>query len=281
MKSKTRQILATVTVTSVLSLFIGGFAVWDSYKSELALIDDHLNTVALEIKNNPKDPITAALLSVEQNNFNVTVAFKAPTGEIATLKESKDAVLGETKKLRIRYVPIQEGEKLVIAASLVDIDRGLQRNLWRLLIFIIFAIALASFISVLIGRSSALAFERSQRKKMQEFLGDAAHELRTPLTVVKGYAELLKSKALDSNREELAFERLNSEVKRMESLIADLLVLAELGEVDSGEFSTLNLSHLIKENAGDFQVIAPLHHLELDVEEGILRSIYNDSLQTL
>ena len=269
MKSKTRQILATVTVTSVLSLFIGGFAVWDSYKSELALIDDHLNTVALEIKNNPKDPITAALLSVEQNNFNVTVAFKAPTGEIATLKESKDAVLGETKKLRIRYVPIQEGEKLVIAASLVDIDRGLQRNLWRLLIFIIFAIALASFISVLIGRSSALAFERSQRKKMQEFLGDAAHELRTPLTVVKGYAELLKSKALDSNREELAFERLNSEVKRMESLIADLLVLAELGEVDSGEFSTLNLSHLIKENAGDFQVIAPLHHLELDVEEGI------------
>ena len=67
----------------------------------------------------------------------------------------------------------------------------------------------------------------------------------------------------------MAFERLNSEVKRMESLISDLLVLAELGEVDSGEFSTLNLSHLIKENAGDFQVIAPLHHLELDVEEGI------------
>lgn len=269
MKSKTRQILATVTVTSVLSLFIGGFAVWDSYKSELALIDAHLNAVVLEIKNNPKDPITAALLSVDQNNFNVTVAFKAPTGEIATLKESRDAIIGETKKLRIRYVPIQEGEQLVIAASLFDIDRSLQRNLWRLLVFIMFAIALASFISILIGRSGALAFERSQRKKMQEFLGDAAHELRTPLTVVKGYAELLKGKALDANREELAFDRLNSEIKRMESLIADLLVLAELGEVDLGEFSQVDLSKLVIDNVKDFQVIAPLHHLELAVDEDV------------
>ena len=269
MKNRTPQVLATITVTSILSLLIGGFAVWGSYQAELSIVDAHINTVALDVADSPGDPITAALLSVGQNNFDVTIAFMAPTGKIAILKESKKAVLDKHDNLRIRYIPMQEGEKLIIAASLSDIDNTLNRNLWRLLIFIIFANAIASFISILISRSGALVLERALREKMQEFLGDAAHELRTPLTVVKGYAELLKSKKLDGNHEILAFERLNSEIKRMESLIADLLVLAELGEEKSDEFSTVNISEILIENIKDFQAIAPAHVLTLDIESDI------------
>lgn len=269
MKSRTVQVLATVTVTSILSLLIGGFAVWGSYQAELSIIDRHINTIALDVADSPSDPITAALLSVEQNNFDVTIAFRAPTGKIAILKPSKKAVLGSHDHLRIRYIPMQEGEKLVVAASLSDIDNTLDRNLWRLLIFIIFANALASFIWVLISRSGSLALERAQREKMQEFLGDAAHELRTPLTVVKGYAELLKGKKLDGAHEILAFERLNSEIKRMESLIADLLVLAELGEEQGGEFSTVNISEILLENIKGFQAIAPAHKLTLNIDSGV------------
>ncbi|MEY4283223.1 MAG: hypothetical protein RL467_779, partial [Actinomycetota bacterium] len=88
MKSKTRQILATAIVTSTLSILIGGFAVWGSYESETAIIDEHLNTVALDVAQSPDDPITAVLLSVEQNSFDLAVAFMTPSGEIAILKES-------------------------------------------------------------------------------------------------------------------------------------------------------------------------------------------------
>ena len=270
MKSKTRQILATAIVTSTLSLLIGGFAVWGSYESEIGIIDEHFNTVTLDVTQSPDDPITAALLSVEQNSFDLTVAFMTPTGEIATLKESRKAVIGGAEKLRVRNIPLQAGEQLVIAASLTDIDRSLRKNLWRLLIFIIFANLVASFVSTLISRSGALALERTQREKMQEFLGDAAHELRTPLTVIKGYAELLEGNKLEGDRQLLAFNRLNSEIKRMESLIADLLILAELGEEKSGEFSTLDLSQLLSENVDDFAVVASGHPIELVIDKDVV-----------
>jgi len=269
MKSKTRQILSTVALTSILSFLIGGFAVWGSYNSEISVVENHLNMVVNDVSASSDDPLTSALLSVSQNNFDMTVAFQSSTGEIAILKQSKKAVLGTTK-LKTRTILLKAGEQLLIAASVKDINRNLTRNLWRLLIFFLFANAIATFVSFSISRSGALAMERAQREKMQEFLGDAAHELRTPLTVVKGYAELLKNQSLDSERETLAFERLNTEIKRMESLIADLLILAELGEEGPTEFSEVNLSELINENIKDFQVIAPQHRLELDLETGVI-----------
>ncbi|CAB4584862.1 unannotated protein [freshwater metagenome] len=270
MKDKTRQIFATITVTSILSLLIGGFAVWGSYQSEISVVNDHLKTVALDVELSPGDPIAAALLSVEQNNFDMTVAFMAPTGEIAILKQSRKAVLNGPDKLQIRHIHIPEGEQLVIAAPLTDISSNLQTNLWRLLLFIIFANTIASFISILINRSGALAMERSQREKMQEFLGDAAHELRTPLTVVKGYAELLEGKQLEQEREAMAFNRLNSEIKRMESLIADLLMLAELGEEKVDEFSAVDLSELLTDSVKDFEIIASTHPLEVHIEDSVI-----------
>jgi signal transduction histidine kinase len=270
MKSKTRQILATAIVTSTLSLLIGGFAVWGSYESETGIIDEYLNTVALDVTQSPEDPITAALLSVEQNSFDLTVAFMTPNGEIATLKESRKALIGGKEKLRVRNIPLQAGEQLVIAASLTDIDRNLRKNLWRLLIFIIFTNIVASFASTLISRSSALALERTQREKMQEFLGDAAHELRTPLTVIKGYAELLEGNKLEGDRQLQAFTRLNSEIKRMESLIADLLILAELGEEKGGEFVALDLSQLLNESADDFAAVASGHAIELLIDKDVV-----------
>lgn len=270
MKSKTRQILSTVALTSILSFLIGGFAVWGSYNSEISVVENHLNMVVKDVSLSSDDPLTSALFSVSQNNYDMTVAFQSSTGEIAILKQSKKAVLGSTTKLKTRTIPLEAGEQLLIAASVQDINKNLNRNLWRLLIFFLFANAIASFVSLSINRAGALALERAHREKMQEFLGDAAHELRTPLTVVKGYAELLKNKALDSEREPLAFERLNVEIRRMESLIADLLILAELGEEGPTEFSEVNLSELIDENVRDFQVIAPQHHLELDVESGVI-----------
>ncbi|CAB5120533.1 MAG: hypothetical protein F2954_05360 [Actinobacteria bacterium] len=270
MKSKTRQILSTLALTSILSILIGGFAVWNAYSSEISLVESRLNMVVSDVGLSSDDPLTSALLSVSQNNYDMTVAFQSSTGEIAILKESRKAVLGTSTKLRTRIIPMQAGEQLVIAASVEDISKNVYRNLWRLLFFILFANAVASFISLSISRSGALAIERAQREKMQEFLGDAAHELRTPLTVVKGYAELLKNKALDSDREVLAFERLNNEIRRMESLIADLLILAELGEDGPTEFSEVNLSDLVRESVEDFHVTAPHHQIELNLDSGVI-----------
>ena len=269
MKSRTRQFFAAAVVTSTLSLLIGGFAVWGSYQSELSIIDKEIDIVVVDIAQNPGNPLAAALVSIEENNFDVTLAFKAPNGQLAPLKESRKAILDGSDELRIRYVDLENSEQLVIAAPLRDINENLVKNLWRLLVFIIFANTLAIFASMLINRSGALTFERSQRVKMQDFLGDAAHELRTPLTVVKGYAQLLEGNKLEPERTALAFNRLNSEIKRMETLIADLLILAELGEENSDEFEQVNLSQLLFENIRDCSAVAPHLHIEQLIEEDI------------
>ena len=270
MKSRTRQFFAAAVVTSTLSLLIGGFAVWGSYQSELSIIDKEIDIVVVDIAQNPGNPLAAALVSIEENNFDVTLAFKAPNGQLAPLKESRKAILDGSDELRIRYVDLENSEQLVIAAPLSDINENLVKNLWRLLVFIIFANTLAIFASMLINRSGALTFERSQRVKMQDFLGDAAHELRTPLTVVKGYAQLLEGNKLEPERMALAFNRLNSEIKRMETLIADLLILAELGEENSDEFEQVNLSQLLFENIRDCSAVAPHLHIEQLIEEDII-----------
>lgn len=269
MKNRTRQLITTALITSVLSILIGGFAVVSTYQSEIALIDKRLNQVESDIRVNPIDAVSIALLSIEQNNFDFTLGFATPTGEVTILRESIGTPL-DGPDLRVRHITIPEGDELIIASSLVDINRSLDLNLWKLLIFIIFANILASIATSLLSRSGALAQERGQRQKMQEFLGDAAHELRTPMTVIKGYAELLKGKQLDPVRESAAFERLNSELKRMDFLIGDLLMLAQLGEEGNIDFESIDLAELVRESLSLFIEIAPTHPVTVQIDADAL-----------
>jgi len=104
----------------------------------------------------------------------------------------------------------------------------------------------------------ALNVEKESASRMQEFLGDASHELRTPLTVIKGYVELLsKAQLVDPEQSARAYSRLTSEIERMEILIRDLLLLAELGQ-KTPEFSEeVNLSELVLTQVNDLKVLDP------------------------
>ncbi len=266
MNNRTRQLITTGLVTSTLSILIGGFAIWGSHQSEISMVDKRLDRVQNDINANPVDAVSIALLSIEQNNFDFTLAFSTPNGETTILREASGTPLTGAD-LRIRHIPIPEGDELILTSSIVDINHALDRNLWKLLIFIIFANIVASIISSLLSRSNALAQERAQRQKMQEFLGDAAHELRTPMTVVKGYAELLKGKQLDPERESAAFDRLNSELKRMDFLIGDLLMLAQLGEEGNIDFEEIDIAELMRENILDFQEISPTHPVTVEIDQ--------------
>jgi signal transduction histidine kinase len=56
----------------------------------------------------------------------------------------------------------------------------------------------------------------------------------------------------------------------MESLIADLLILAELGEEKGGEFAALDLSQLLSESVDDFAVVASGHAIELLIDKDVV-----------
>ena len=68
---------------------------------------------------------------------------------------------------------------------------------------------------------------RSQLDDMRrDFISNASHELRTPLTVMSGYVEFLQHRADETN--EAPLEKIQQQIKRMNSTIAELIELARL-----------------------------------------------------
>jgi K+-sensing histidine kinase KdpD len=105
---------------------------------------------------------------------------------------------------------------------------------------------------------------------MQEFLGDASHELRTPLTVIKGYVEMLSKDQLTAPADKSrAFNRVGSEITRMETLIQDLLLLAELGESGARDIEVIDLSEIVSAHGTDFTTLNPDRIVGLQVTPGL------------
>jgi two-component system OmpR family sensor kinase len=126
-----------------------------------------------------------------------------------------------------------------------------------------------------------VAFEAQSANSMQQFIDDASHELRTPLTVVKGYNELLASGTASPEQQARAVARVQHEVERMESLVRDLLLLAEVREAPIHPDHPVNLSELVDARLGDFALEHPDRPLTSDVAKGVTvtaRSEYIDRL---
>jgi signal transduction histidine kinase len=117
---------------------------------------------------------------------------------------------------------------------------------------------------------------------MQRFLSDAAHELRTPLTVIKGYSELLGARKIESQEDqEKAFTRVDHEVKRMESLINDLLLTAELNEATHLDFELYDISSALKTHLRDFEILSPERSIESSIETALQIKASGDHIDRL
>ena len=82
-------------------------------------------------------------------------------------------------------------------------------------------------------------------KRQEEFMGSFAHELKTPMTSIIGYADLMRSQALDEEEQQEAAEYIFSEGRRLESLSLKLLDLLVLKKKDF-ELRPTNLQTMIE-----------------------------------
>jgi signal transduction histidine kinase len=114
-----------------------------------------------------------------------------------------------------------------------------------------------------------IALETRSTQAMQQFIGDASHELRTPLTVVKGYNEMLANGTASPEQQVRAVERIKREVERMEELVRDLLLLAEVREAPRHAERIVNLDELLVVKVADFGLENPGHVLTSEIQSHV------------
>jgi two-component system OmpR family sensor kinase len=104
------------------------------------------------------------------------------------------------------------------------------------------------------------AFEQNQR-----FLADASHELRTPLTSIRGYAELLRKGAFDTEDDRRrAAERIEGEAARMTLLVDDLLLLARLDQGRPLARDAVDLARVVADAVDAVRITDPDRPVTLD-----------------
>lgn len=101
----------------------------------------------------------------------------------------------------------------------------------------------------------------SQRR----FIADASHELKTPLTAISGMLELLKNTPdMEPEDRNQALRVAKKEADRMESLIADLLLLSRAHARRSGDQVEVRLSEVVNEQVETLKLLFPQQEFKVD-----------------
>lgn len=299
-KEKNRLVILTILLTTLLSIGIGSFATFSARSADLQKIDQQLSDVVKSVKENPNQPLSAALLIVDEQHLDFTLSLITQAGDETMVNPSRlgpvvtpsfdvlksatfePVSVGGIDSFRARTVLIAGGDFLFIANSLKDLDYNYRGNIRASALFTLIADAIAILITLLYSRRQNRRIDKDSLARMQEFLGDASHELRTPLTVIKGYTEMLSKGQLEKEEDKSrALSRVTLEIGRMETLIHDLLLLAELGERTEFEKEKVDLSELVNSHLFDFIVLNPLRTIDLNIEPDLGIEGSNDHLRRL
>lgn len=113
---------------------------------------------------------------------------------------------------------------------------------------------------------AALAARQHSESELRRFIADASHELRTPLASVRGYAQLsLTGPEEMSDSQRRSLERIESEARRMASLVDDLLLLARLDAGQRLRDDDVELPLLAIDAVDDARTVDPTRHWRLQI----------------
>jgi two-component system, OmpR family, sensor kinase len=297
LSSTARLRIAIIAITTILTVGIGTFAAVNNYQSERADIDSSIAETVQAANDNPTEELSAALFYLDQYSLDLSLFLLSRDGELTSIKESthftfdritlRDAAQATRSVVsgvaashyRMKSLEISGGDYLVVASSTNEADATFRQDLITVAIVATGTNLVAFLIISLYIRRIKRRDDLDALSRMQEFLGDASHELRTPLTVIKGYIEMLSKGMIESHEDRTrAFTRVTSEIGRMESLIHDLLLLAELGESAERESETINLSELLKAHGEDFATLHPSRDVSFAIESNIEITAVRDYL---
>ncbi len=110
--------------------------------------------------------------------------------------------------------------------------------------------------------------------RLRRFVADASHELRTPLTTLRGYTDLYRAGGLrEPEQLEDALRRIGQEAARMNHLVEDLFLLAELDEGRPLQRDPLDIGRVVTDLASDLRAVAPDRTIEVQLHSAQKRPL--------
>lgn len=123
----------------------------------------------------------------------------------------------------------------------------------------------------------ALAEAAASEDRLRTFVSDASHEIRTPLTVIRGYSELMAQRSDDlSTQDRAALARIESESKRLDRLVTQLLALESRRARTSDEREVVDLGGLAEVAFADVSVLDPERAVTVTTEPAEVRAAPDD-----
>ena len=305
MKLQTRLTALVSAIIILISAAIGLFAISITENNEVGRVDSILASAVNQLTDTQDDPLSLALFLADQSDLKFTVSYISAARELTSLNQSSGDLLvtpidqdllaslseGVTLAVdgvsRIRAIELPDDEFLVLSVSLAEIMAAKSQNIRYLFLFTLAMVLLGIAVSNFLFRrdnelNDVVNSLQKNQENMREFLGDASHELRTPLTVIKGYVELLsKSQSTDATRSAEYYERVRHEIERMQSLINDLLLIAELEDQTPGAPEIINFSREVAHLSSDLKTLQSLRPIETRIEPGILVNISHNYAQQM
>jgi signal transduction histidine kinase len=305
MKLQTRLTALVSTIIILISVAIGLFAIVITERNEIGRVETILSNAVNQLIDSDDDPLSLALLLADQSDQKFTVSYVSKVRDITSLNQSSgdltlvptnaelSASLAAGVKVKtdgldlIRSMRLPNDEYVVLSSSLADIETAKSENIRYLFLFTLAMVLLGILISnYLFRRDNELnevvnSLQKNQ-ENMREFLGDASHELRTPLTVIKGYVELLsKNQTSDPAKVTEYYSRAGHEIERMQTLINDLLLIAELEDQSPSNPEIINFSREVSHMINDLVALQPGRPMETNIEPGILVNLSHNYAQQM
>lgn len=179
--------------------------------------------VRVVASNTPAAIVIALPLTDVENAIQHTLTLTAGVGIVTLASVFAIAMWTVTRAFR----PLRRVEKTAAAIAAGDLSQRVDAEtpgteLGRLS---------SSLNAMLSHIEVAFQARMASEARMRRFISDASHELRTPLVTIRGFSELYRHGALATDQDvATAMGRIESEAKRMGTMVEDLLTLARLDE---------------------------------------------------
>ena len=300
MNLRRKVIAASAAMLFTSTVGLGGLAIGITYQQGLSNVENELEQLVALIEQED-DPLSAALF--EFDGLSVNVAYQLEDGTITMLQEVFVAAVPEEEISKV--IDLGYGEALIVSKSTKAI-RDLVNQLLPIVLlsslgfsilsgFVLYSVlrrdvqgirSLAKFAKdTTLGEVSQIQNQRvsseiqdlaesiqvmvstleQNQENMRDFLSDSSHELKTPLTVIRGYIEILQKDAQDPIEIE-RLQKIHAQALKMQNLVSDLLMLAELESQSSYQPSSVSLGDLVDQVLEGQRVLEPERIFESTID---------------